>query len=231
MTKAWLGHPAIAAAVRRFFIASNQILPDRPFTTSGSHRSLLPQALLAALLCLPIFGCQHAMSTSNSGSGGHVVRNEFPLRFKDHNFEAYCYDTIGCSILYNDFYHVKQEADEVASPPKMQDYKKYWGGALYIGIDNFPEPAVVKWKSKDGVAHEAQVDIGKIFKNELILHNVPQEEIPVETAATVGGPDVFLEVNDRTINVYMKAMIALKDTETRKSDFRQEVILAWSHTY
>ncbi|MCI4567072.1 hypothetical protein [Lysobacter sp. CFH 32150] len=231
MTKAGLGRLASATPVRKFFTASSETWPGKPFAISSSHRSPLSQALLTALLCLPIFGCQHAMSMSNSDSGGHVVRNEFPLRFKDHNFEAYCYDTIGCSVLYNDFYHVKQEPDEVASPPKMQNYKKYWGGALYIGIDNFPEPAVVKWKSKDGVPHEAQVDIGNIFKDELILHNVPQEEIPVETAATIGGPDVFLEVNDRTINVYMKAMIALKDTATRKSDFRQEVILAWSHTY
>ena len=231
MTKARLRHPASAAVARKLSIASNGIWSGRPFATSGSRRSLLSQVLLAALLCSSISGCQHAMSTSDSGSAGHVVRNAFPLRFKDHNFEAYCYDTVGCSVLYNDFYHVKQEPDEVALPPKMQDYKKHWGGALYIGIDNFPEPAVVKWKSKDGVAHEAQVDIGNIFKDELILHNVPQQEIPVDTAATIGGPDVFLEVNDRTINVYMKAMIALKDTATRKSDFRQEVILAWSHTY
>jgi hypothetical protein len=231
MTKIRLGHPARTATAHSFFTAADGIGPNRPAATSGLRRSPLVQALLAALLCLPVLGCQHAMSTSTSGSTGRIVRNEFPLKFKDHNFEAYCYDTIGCSVLYNNFYHVKDDAEEIASPPKMQDYKQYWGGALYIGIDNFPDPAIVKWKSKDGVAHEAHVDIGNIFKDELILHNVPQEEIPVETAATVGGPDVFLEVNDRTINVYMKAMIALKDTATRKSDFRQEVILAWSRTY
>ena len=83
----------------------------------------------------------------------------------------------------------------------------------------------------DGTSHEAQVDIGKIFQDELILHHVPQEEIPVQTAPTVGGPDIFLEVNDRTISVYMQAMIFLKDTPARKNDFREELILAWSNTY
>lgn len=231
MTKAGLGRLASATSVRNFFTAPSEIWPGKSFATSSSHRSPLTQALLAALLCLPIFGCQHAMSTSNSGNGGHVVRNEFPLRFKKHNFSAHCYNTIGCSVIYADTYQVKSEPDEVSLPPRTPDYKTNWGGASHIAIQNFPSPAVVTWKSMDGAAHEAQVDIGKIFKDELILHHVPQEEIPVETAATVGGPDIFLEVNDRTINVYMQSMIFLKDTPARKSDFREELILVWSNTY
>lgn len=207
----------------------------RPSTTAPPHRGpprrkTLYRALAIALICLPVFGCQSAMSTPDSAGSSRVIPNEFPLRFEMHGFEAHCYNARRCSVVYYDTVQTEMDPDEPPLPSRG-DYQKNWGGAPEIGIPNFPEPALIKWQSMDGTPYEAEVDIGGIFKDELILHNVPQEEIPVETAATVGGPDIILEVNDRTINVYMKAAIALKDTATRKSAFRNDLILAWSKTY
>lgn len=202
-----------------------------PHPGATPRRKTLYRALALALICLPAFGCQSAMSTPGSAGSSRIIPNEFPLRFKEHNFEAHCYNATGCSVLYHDSYHVRKEPDEASPPPKVAEYKKYWSGASYLAIPNFPSPAIVKWRSLDGVAHEEEVDIGEIFKDELILHKVPQGEIPVQTAATPGDPDIFLEVNDRTINVYMQATIFLKDTATRKGDFRDDLILAWSRTY
>ncbi len=158
---------------------------------------------------------------------------EWPLRFKQHNFVAYCYDTVGCSVLYNDDYYVKDDADKATASSSSYgpNYRKNWGSGAQLGINNFPSSAVVVWHSKDGVKHEAKVDIADIFKDQKILHNVPREEIPSDTVATAGDPTIILEINNRTINVYMREAIALKDTETRHSDFRDEVILAYSHTY
>lgn len=187
----------------------------------------------ATFLFLSLPGCQSAMPSPNPDSSGttKVVPNEFPLRFKKHNFESHCYNTIGCSVLYYRTYQTKKGEDEVSPAPVNAQYKKYWGGAMHIAIPNFPPPAVVKWKSMDGTAHEASIDIASIFNDELIRHNVPQDDLPVETAATVGGPDIFLEVNDRTVNVYTKATIYLKDTATRNGESREDLILAWSRTY
>jgi hypothetical protein len=188
--------------------------------------------LLLPLLCLSAPGCQSAMSsTSDTSADGtaRIVRNEFPLRFKTHNFEAYCYNAIGCRIFYSHTWAVDDAPEEVSPPPKMINYKDFWGGGI-VGIANFPPPAIVTWKSMDGVAHEAHVDIGEIFKDELIRHNVPAQDIPVETMAT-GNPNIILEVNDRSISVYMRAMIFLKDTPARKGDFREELIHVWSRTY
>ncbi|MEO6172514.1 MAG: hypothetical protein ABIP02_05295, partial [Arenimonas sp.] len=64
-----------------------------------------------------------------------------------------------------------------------------------------------------------------------ILHKVPREELPTETVATLGWPNIVLEINDRTVNVYMQATIYLKDTAIRKNEFREDLILAYSHTY
>ncbi len=194
------------------------------------------QLIASAITIISIFiisGCQSAMSTSNKTEKYTTVPNEWPLRFEKHGFSAHCYDTAGCSVLYAGEYLVQDPAEKVrpSSASIGQNYQKSWGTVTYGGIVNFPSPAIVKWKSKDGVQHEAKVDIAEIFKDQRILHTVSREELPTETVATVGDPNIILEVNNRTINVYMREMIYLKDSEARHGDFRDEVILAYSHNY
>jgi len=102
----------------------------------------------------------------------------------------------------------------------------------YLGIRNFPPPAVVTWRSKDGTPYQAEVDMGAIFKDELILHEVPKEDVLEDSS--VGDPAIILEVNDRTINVYMKAFIPTKSLRTPgnpNSDYRNDLILAYTRTY
>ncbi len=172
-------------------------------------------------------------SQSNNHSASRIVPNEWPLRFKEHNFEALCYNAIGCNVAYNGHYQKKSEPDEVSPPPPSPDYlNKVWG-SVEVGIRNFPPPANVRWKSMDGIPHEAKVDIAGIFENELILHKVSRDEVPDGWAHNV-VPNVFLEVNDRTINVYMRAHIAtkqLQDPGNSHSNFRNDLMLAWTHTY
>lgn len=173
------------------------------------------------------------MSTSKKTETYTPVSNEWPLRFEKHGFAAHCYDTTGCSVLYNDEYLVQDPADKVrpSSESIGPNYQKGWGTVTFGGIKNFPKPAVVKWKSKDGALHAAEVDIAEIFKNQQILHRVAREDLPTETAATIGEPSIILEVNNRTINVYMREAIYLKDTESRRNESRDDVILAFSRTY
>ncbi|KAF1720232.1 hypothetical protein SAMN06296416_105231 [Pseudoxanthomonas wuyuanensis] len=167
-----------------------------------------------------------------SNGTGTIVPNEFPLRFDQHNFEAHCYNTIGCSVFYAGVYQIKKAPQEVSPAPKTADYQRNWGGALHIGIVNFPEPATVKWQSSDGQAHQADIDIGAIFKDQIILHNVPEKDVP--EGAKIVSPSILLEVDDRTIRVYMKAHIPTRQLQSpgnRYSDFRDDLILAWSDTY
>jgi hypothetical protein len=173
------------------------------------------------------------MSTSHKTETYTTNPNEWPLRFEKHSFSAHCYDTTGCSVLYNDEYFVQDSAEKVrpSSASIGPNYQKGWGTVTYSGIKNFPSPALVKWKSKDGAAHEAKIDIADIFKDQRILHKVAREDLPVKTVANVGDPAIILEINNRTINVYMRDVIYLKDTESRLGKSSDEVILAYSHTY
>ena len=50
----------------------------------------------------------------------------------------------------------------------------------------------------------------------------------------LGNPDILLEVNDRTINVYMRAFVPTRELQipgNKYSRFRDDLILAWSKTY
>ncbi len=153
-----------------------------------------------------------------------------PFTFKGHNFGAHCFDTIGCKVFYANRYMVLDDEDKVAPSPKNADYFAKLA-ASDLDIPNFPPPATVTWKSKGGVSHKADIDIAKIFSDRIIRHNVAREDLPTETIATLDNPDIVLVVNDRTINVYMRATIYLKDTATRKREVRDEMILAFSQTY
>jgi hypothetical protein len=192
----------------------------------------------ALLILLAMTGCPTAMALPSDTSIKPPAANHFPLKFKQHDFRAYCYNTIGCEVIYaNNNFTRRYYGDKVAPAPRSANYRDSWGLASYLGIPNFPPPAEVKWRSLDGVAHEASVDIGAIFKDELIRYSVPNDEI-VEGIypgpGPAGEPSIYLEVNDHTISVFMKAFIPTKKEQepgNKYSNFREDLILAWTHTY
>jgi hypothetical protein len=192
--------------------------------------------LSIAVSVLLMTGCHPAMSAqANSRIEPPAMTTAAPLRFKKHNFAAHCYNTISCSVVYDNNNFTRPYLDRPTSAPKSPDYKSDWGFASTLGVSNFPPPAEVNWKSKDGVAHEAKVDIGDIFKDELMWHNVPKSEMAdFHEGPVAGEPDIFLEVNDHTINVYMSAYVPTKAEQipgNPRSTHRNDLFLAWSHAY
>lgn len=196
-----------------------------------SRLPVLRVASASAAFLLLMTGCQPAMSTQPD----HASPAEppmFPLRFIDHDFQAYCYNTLRCKVIYNDYVFVRYYANTRSPAPSSSDYRDRWPFASHLGIRNFPPAAQVQWTSLDGVDHDAKVDIGAIFKDERVLYKVSDSEIPDRSWG--GEPGIILEVNDRTISVYMKAFIATKTEQipgNKNSDFRDDVVLAWTRSY
>jgi hypothetical protein len=189
------------------------------------------QVTAAALLFLSLAGCHAAMheNTTSSFSPSAIA---WPLRFSQHNFTVATYSTYGVRAVYNNRLAKEDDPDKLqiasASVPGYPDNLS----AGWLGIDNFPPPVDVSWRSADGVPHQAQVDIGEIFKDQRILHKVPREEIAEN--GTIGTPGIIVEVNDRTINVYMRAYISTKSEQipgNKYSHHRDDLILAWTRTY
>lgn len=168
---------------------------------------------------------------TGSGKADNTVA-DWPLKFVQHNFGAFCYSTYGCQIRYGGYNRAEPDDDLAISSESLGDKYPKNLVAGYLGILGFPPPAQVRWRSKDGNQHETTVDIGEIFKDQLILHKVPKEEI--REGVSILNPGIILEVNDRTINVYMRAFIPTKELQepgNRHSGHRDEPVLAWSRTF
>ena len=172
-----------------------------------------------------------------SGSLNLMPVKEWPIRFDSHKFSVKCYDTYGCTVHYADVEQWGDAPDEYrpSSESYGPDYQRNWNG-VHGMIRNFPPPAQVRWRSKDGETHEAEIDIGALFADEVVRHNVPREDI----ADMVDGeyqyePSIILEVNDRTIRVWTRAWIPLKRevqvAGVMRNDRRYELILVETFTF
>lgn len=178
--------------------------------------------------------------TADSVAAVHPIPGSYPVQFRNFDFEVFCYSTRNCSVVFDNHEFSRLSINVVTPPPESKpgkDYRDYWGDASFLGIFNFPKPAKVEWTSMDSVQHEAQVDIGAIFKDQWALNNVPAADAIVNSTSPIGPlvtPNIFLEVNDRTINVYIKTEI---DTNTEQvpgnkySYYRDDLILVWTQAY
>ena len=186
--------------------------PDPPVVTSGELVSEGDPAISAKMNYKPV---------------------EWPLRFEKHSFEPRCYDTLECQVVYAGFSFGRDKPTK-SSASYGDDYLKGWNGS-YGAIPNFVAPAKVTWRSKDGTLHEAEIDIGAIFKDELVRHFVPREEAAdLPDGKNESVPSILLEVNDRTIRLYMKASIPtkhLQDPGNRYSTSRRDLVLVRTYTY
>lgn len=161
---------------------------------------------------------------------------QWPIRFDSHSFSVHCYDTYACHVEYAGIEQRDDPLDELrpSSAGYGPDYQRNWSGTHGM-IRNFPPPAKVRWRSKDGEAHEAVIDIAALFADEVVRHHVPREEIPeLPDGEYRNEPSIILEVNDRTIRVWMRAHVptrTLQKPGNPYSDFRNDLILVETYTY
>lgn len=182
-------------------------------------------------------GCQGTAMTQETRTEGSIRADntvaDWPLKFVRHNFGAHCFDTIGCRITYAGFVHGVDHADEVSPPiASYKGSRDHLLRAGHVGKRNFPAPAKVTWRSKDGVPHEAEVDLDVIFKDRVVQHNVLREDYRDDLG--IADPDIVLEVNDRTISIYMRALIPTKTEHASGSAHgysREDLVLVSSSTY
>lgn len=175
-------------------------------------------------------------------------KDPWPLRFHSHNFGAICFNTLACSLVYNryQFGTRKVDRDGVVSdgpsgPPPFEAWRDRWTGhhiIVPVGGRTFPGPVALDWTSLDGTRHAASLGLDELFVDRLILHRVRRDEVkePWLEAASVEpvSPDILVEVNDQTVNIFMRALVATEAEQVpgnSRSHLRDDLMLAWSHTY
>lgn len=176
----------------------------------------------------------HPSSSNDFPEGGFDNSSaRWPLEFRAHRIGVATYSTYDCKVIYaGGLISVDDEGELRTSSESVGD--KYPGvlNASRGPYRNFPAPMVVTWRSRDGEPHRAEVDIGEIFRDQRVRHNVPREEVADHGNDT--APGIIVEVNDRTINVYMRAHIAtltLQKPGNPYSDFRNDLIKVYTRTY
>lgn len=193
---------------------------------------------LGATLCfVALFACTKIQAAPDGPAGEIEPPKETlntPLRFKRHAFQALCYDTLDCSVAYNGRNQVRQLPGDAPNSKPAGDYRKTWG-SVELDIRNFPAPAEIHWRSLDGQSHNARIDMRQIFKDELVWHRLRKDQMTDFYKGPVAGtPDIYLEVDDHTINVYMAMFIPTREEQVpgnKDSDFRKDVFLVWRRSY
>lgn len=72
---------------------------------------------------------------------------------------------------------------------------------------NFQGPLTIEWRDKHRRPLQHTFQLDEIFADGRIRHDVPQSRIRQD--APVAKPDIVVEVNDRTLRIYMRALIPL----------------------
>jgi hypothetical protein len=224
----------------------HEVIPRATFASPPARNVFMERRLIrsiatTAMISVATTGCHATMAQSSSPGPssalpeGHYtnVGAEWPLKFKAHYFGVSTYSAYGCRVEYAGRVRADEPADRLQSSSEALGSRypdNMTAGAGPIG--NFPPPAKVTWRSRDGTALQAEIDIGEIFKDQLIRHHVARED--ALDPASSGTPGIILEINDRTINVYMRDMIALRKPQfpdRPHSDFRNDLIKVFSRTY
>ena len=162
----------------------------------------------------------------------------WPIRFDDFNFGARSYNTLKSRIVFaNKYQSTEKERTGPSGVPHSPDWKDSWYGSHIVSAGEvFPSPIEIYWTALDGVARETKIDLEDVFPDRLVLHNVPREDIRPgwEGAPESRSVEILLEVNDRTINIYMRGRILqrkIKESDDPNGEWRRDLILAWTKTY
>lgn len=165
-------------------------------------------------------------------------RESWPLRFDSFSFGARCYHTLKCVVVFAKKYQLSERVELNSSgEPYAPDWKDHWRASHIIAPEDvFPPPVEVRWTAMDGEDRVEKIDLERILPEQLILHNAREDEVTTDWGLQdhARSVEILLEVNDRTINVYMRGWVTLKqrrDLADRKSDDLRDLMLAWTKTY
>lgn len=193
----------------------------------AARPSALAFAVLAATALPSLPGC-HAMSSPQEAGMELAVKIDTskPIRFSTHSFGAHCFGGAGCRVKYFDRL-IRSRPDSESNPSLPATDLGQLMVAPHVGIPNFPAPASVSWTSEDGSSLHALVDIGAIFEDQLVRHDVPASELP-KFLYTEIEPEILVVVRDRQLDVFMRARIPIANED---GGAHKNLVLVDSRTY
>jgi len=220
--------PATATDLATFKMTEEKTMePNMPLLPALLKRRSLIFMGVSSLTLLSQQGCT-AMPLNLTGTN--------PLRFKEHAMEVSRYSASQMTVTYGR--HSIYRSVFLGSRPEViraktpADEKRDLTGS-YLGLNAFEGPLRVKWRSLDGEAHEATLNLEDIFKDRIVLHREDPSRIDPSLPMSSYGPTIVIEVNDRTLSIAMFVHIYLRpvDPNARTREDRINYTLAYSKTF
>lgn len=151
------------------------------------------------------------------------------LKFKTHDLNIQCYSASNMKLEYagNEFHLFEGKVSKEKTPADENRYPNGKSGSY----NAFAGPVNLKWRSRDGSQHATTINLDEIFKDRKVLHKEDPSKIYMPMPITGNEPTIIIEINDRTVNVYMFVAIQLVSANTTKRDESDNRTLAFSKTF
>ena len=153
------------------------------------------------------------------------------LKFQSHDLNLQIYSAGDFRLLYAGSPH-EIAIGRTAREKTAEDEKRY-PGFTSGDYQAFAGPVEMEWRSKDGTLFKHTLDLNSIFNDKKILHDENPADIYKPMPILGRQPTIIIEVNDRTVNVYMFTSIQLipKDPNAARRNRRDHRVLAYSQTF
>jgi hypothetical protein len=150
------------------------------------------------------------------------------LTFSSHDLAVFSYDVSEVLMTYAgvSWRPVKRQRARARTAGDAERYPGITGGSY----PSFAGALRLRWRARDGDALETLIDLHAIFPDRTILHTELPERIDYSKPLD-GEPTIVVEINDRTVNIYMYVTIMLKPIKgTAGLDRNKHGTLAFSVT-
>jgi hypothetical protein len=130
------------------------------------------------------------------------------LKFSTHDFGILCYGGItNLKLVYAGSPH--KLCTKSPGREKLPSDEKRGPGFLSGSYHAFAGPVEMEWNARDGTHLTHTIDLDEVFKDRVVLHTADPALIYKENPISSGQPTIVVEVNDRTVSVYMEVGLIL----------------------
>lgn len=144
-------------------------------------------------------------------SGCGILIERGPLTFKRHDLAFNCYSAKDMKVFYANRLYKDCESRFVRQKTPRDDKDLY--SSVMSSNRAFEGQLIVEWRSLDEEFHSEALDLDEIFKGRIVIHDVDPKLIYWPAPFGSLNPTIVIEVNNRTLSLYMDVHIILESKD------------------
>jgi len=157
------------------------------------------------------------------------------VRFKDrHALGLDCYNASDLELRYGRFYMKIYDSEDYDGKRDLagpKEDKSYIADATMGLFEVFRDVVKLNWLDYEGNPIEYEFRFEDIFKDKIIPHKKEDEDLIFWSDPLGGTPGIIIEVDNRTLNIYLDADILLEIPNSNRLKSRHDKILVFSKTF